>query len=284
MRNTVRIVTVVALTICGLVFSNEARAQFRTEAFQQSYNDDTAPSDSIDKLFTFKEFFDGISHKDTIRIGTMMGGSTVFIGCSQMYNKQYWKLPIVYGGIGAGIAGGIINRKKGEIVRSNLCFLGAGLVYWATLLDGVISYKTDVYPLPGKATTYSILVPGLGQAYNHEYWKIPIYDGLILTGGYFIGYFNSEYTRYRNLYIEGTKNDALYYRNKFRRYRDYAIVATAAVYLLQIIDANVFSYMHDFNVSDDISLSVSPAVIPTSNQYAFTGNGAAYGLGLNIRF
>lgn len=280
----VRIAILGLILFCGLSFCNEAGAQFRDEAFSQSYNDDKAPSDSIDRLFTLKEFFDGVSHKDTIRIGTMMGGSTVFIGCSQMYNRQYWKLPIVYGGIGAGIAGGIILNKKGNTNASKWCFIGAGLVYWGTLLDGVISYKTDRYPLPGKATTYSILVPGLGQAYNKEYWKIPIYDGLLLTGGYFIGYFNTEYQRYRSIYIEDTDTNSLYFRDKYRRYRDYAIVSTAAVYLLQIIDANVFSYMHDFNVSDDITMSVSPAVIPTGNQYAFSGNGTAFGLGLNFTF
>ena len=52
----------------------------------------------------------------------------------------------------------------------------------------------------------------------------------------------------------------------------------AAVYLLQVIDANVFAYMHDFEVSDDISMGVSPTVISPYNEYAMN-TPAAYGSG-----
>ena len=39
------------------------------------------------------------------------------------------------------------------------------------------------------------------------------------------------------------------------------MVATVLVYALNIIDANVFAYMKDFNVSDDLSLNVNPVLI-----------------------
>ena len=42
----------------------------------------------------------------------------------------------------------------------------------------------------------------------------------------------------------------------------------AIAYVLQIIDANVFAYMQDFEVNDDISMRLSPTVLPTSAQYA----------------
>jgi len=29
-------------------------------------------------------------------------------------------------------------------------------------------------PNPKKAGLYSAIVPGLGQAYNHQYWKVPV--------------------------------------------------------------------------------------------------------------
>ena len=61
---------------------------------------------------------------------------------------------------------------------------------------------------------------------------------------------------------------AKWYRDVYRRYRDYSIVATAAVYLLQVIDANVFAYMHDFEVTDDITMNIEPAVISPYNAYA----------------
>ena len=67
-------------------------------------------------------------------------------------------------------------------------------------------------------------------------------------------------------------------------------MATALVYLLQVIDANVFAYMHDFEVSDDISMSVEPAVISPYNAYAihttspYPGSTNAVGMRIGIRF
>jgi hypothetical protein len=70
----------------------------------------------------------------------------------------------------------------------------------------------------------------------------------------------------------------------YRRYRDYSIVATALLYVLQVMDANVFAYMHDFEVTDDISMSVEPAVIPPNNAYAINTapSGATNSLGLRV--
>jgi ribosomal protein L21E len=67
-------------------------------------------------------------------------------------------------------------------------------------------------------------------------------------------------------------------------------VATALVYLLQVIDANVFAYMHDFEVSDDITMNVEPAVISPYNDYAFHASPStvsgqnALGMRIGIRF
>ena len=59
------------------------------------------------------------------------------------------------------------------------------------------------------------------------------------------------------------------------------MVALVGSYLLQVIDANVFSYMQDFEVNDDLSMRVGPAVIPQNNEYALLGNSA---LGLKVGF
>ena len=73
---------------------------------------------------------------------------------------------------------------------------------------------------------------------------------------------------------------AKWYRDVYRRYRDYAIVATAAFYLLQVLDANVFAYMHDFEVTDDISMNLEPAIIPPAN----ASGQNAFGLRLGFTF
>jgi len=270
-------------------FSQNASAQFKEEAFTQQYNDDAdTTSAASDTLFSFREFFGGAFHKRDARIGVMFGGSTVFIGAQQMYNRQYWKIPISYAGIGAGVGMGLHYRNKWKADEtnteykkmSNWYFAGAGFVYWATLMDGVFNYKRSIPNQAGKATIYSILLPGLGQIYNGEAWKIPIYYGLMLGSVHFYLTNNKNYARYKWIHNQATTEDsgydgpinastALYYRDVFRRYRDYSIVCIIGSYLLQVIDANVFSYMHDFELSDDIAMEVTPTVISGDLQYAF---------------
>ncbi len=283
------------VTLLFVLCAAGASAQFRSEAFQQSYNDDKATSkDSTDVLFSFKDYFAGLSHKNEIKIGTMFAGSLLCIGGEQIYNRQYWKLPIVYSAILAPLGTGIYLNTQGRHEGAKYCFIGAGLGYWATLMDGVASYKSDTYPLPGKATLYSLLLPGLGQAYNGEYWKIPIYIGGMGAAYYFYNTNNINYQRYRRIYKEASNKDvpytgpitseqALYYRDVFRRYRDYSVLAIALVYLLQVIDANVFSYMHDFEIVDDMAFEVKPAVIMPDTQLAFNP-APAFGVSVGFRF
>ena len=265
------------------------RAQFKQEAFKQSYTDpsDTTATDSTQVMFSFKEYFGGLKHTRDARIGVVVGGSSVFIGGAQIYNRQYWKLPVIYGAIGAGVGGGLVYRRKwqqegSEDFRrmSNWFFAGAGLAYWGALMDGTVNYRKDIPVQAGKATLYSLLLPGLGQAYNGEYWKIPIYYGCLLGSVHFYSVNRKNYLRYKWIYDQATNPDiqydgpvqestAKYYRDVYRRYRDYSILAIAGFYLLQVIDANIFSYMRDFDLSDDIELSLSPAVITDTPAYSY---------------
>ena len=247
-------------------------------------------------LFSFREYFGALGHKNTMKIGTMFAGSAVFIGGNQIYNRQYWKLPLVYGTIGGSLGAGIYLNSQGNHDAAKWCFVGAGVAYWATMMDGVVNYKPSDYPHAGKATLYSLLVPGLGQIYNREYWKVPIYLGLMGFGVHYYLDCAKNFERFRSIYLEATDPDvqytgpitaqqALYYRNLYRRYRDYALLAVAAVYLLQIIDANVFSYMHNFEVTDDLSMDMSPTVImPEGRQFAFNASPGTPAIGLRIGF
>jgi len=308
--------------VCVAGFSVCANAQFKEQAFTQNYNEpnDTTAADTADVMFSFKQFFRGIAHKQTIKIGTMFAGSTIFVGSEQIYNKQYWKLPLVYGGLGATVGLGIhyhnmyndskraydadyaINGTKTTLSIDNdskkmsqYLFAGAAAIYWATLMDGVINYDKGIYPQPGKATLYSVLLPGLGQVYNHEYWKIPIYWGGLIGSYHYYSVNNKNYRRYKRIYNEATSNTsysgpvssetALYYRNVFRRYRDYSIVCIAGFYLLQAIDANVFAYMHDFDVGNDLTLEIEPTLTPPGNAFAFSPNASgSVGFSIELRF
>jgi len=290
-----RLLCIIAFLLPVLAGSFSASAQFKEEAFNQSYNDDPdSPSDSTDVLFSFKELFGGIAHKNPLKPGTMLVGSVMMPGTGQIYNKDYWKLPIVYAGLAGGVAGGFYFKSQDNKKAANLCFAAAGLTYWGMMLDEIISYDAE-YPSAGKATIYSILVPGLGQIYNGEAWKLPIYWGGLLGAVHFYTLNRTNYQRFRRIYREATDTEtpytgpisgetALYYRNIYRRYRDYSVLAIAGFYLLQVIDANVFAYMHDFNIADDLAMSVKPAVILPDNSYAFAPGNSAFGLSVGFKF
>ena len=308
MHKVLKYIVVSILFFAG--FSLTSKAQFKEDAFSQTYNDQadtTGRADTTDKLFSFKEFFGGLSHKNSLKIGTMFAGSVIMPGTAQIYNEQYWKLPIVYGGIGAlaGTGGYYLHqyKKSGntDLQAKNTgtwLMVGAGLVYWGSLMDGVASYKSVKEPNPGRAALYSALLPGLGQVYNGEYFKVPIYWGCLLGATHFLMNNNTNYKRYKRIHNEATTDPnysqaisaetAKWYRDEYRRYRDYSIVATALFYFLQVIDANVFAYMHDFEVTDDITMNFEPTVIAPDNVYAMhtsTHLGQnAVGLRLGIRF
>ncbi len=311
-----RFITYLLICIVGLLCSaGVSHAQFREDIYSQDPNIKQSAASSADtsKVFSFKEYFGGLAHKNTINIGNMFAGSVVLPGTAQIYNKDYWKLPFIYGGLGACAGTGAYYLNKysssqkaytqwetnklayeteyGKLYpyktpvidyqakkTGTMLMVGAGLIYWGTLLDGVVNYESETDPLPGRATIYSILLPGLGQIYNGELYKVPIYWGGLMISAHFLTTNHTNYIRFKNIHNEATTSDsysgpisgetAKWYRDVYRRYRDYSIVATALVYVLQVIDANVFAYMHDFEVTDDISMHFEPTIISPDNAYA----------------
>lgn len=274
--------------------------QFKRDAFTQNYADTTqkTPADTS-QLFNFKEFFGAMAHKRTASLKTLTMGSTVFIGGNQIYHKQYWKLPIIYGGIGAGIGSGIYFQNQYNAsgddkfkTWSTLSYVGAGLVWWGSLMDGAVNFERGKYPNPAKSTVYSILLPGLGQIYNGEAWKLPLYYGLMAGSVHFLVDNDVQYRRWKWIHNMATTEDdtverppqsgetAKYYRDVYRRYRDYSILAVVVSYLLQVIDANVFAYMQDFEVTDEIAFRMEPSLIPQTG-FAQT---PAVGMSIGLRF
>ena len=154
------------------------------------------------------------------------------------------------------------------------------------------SEKKAIYSNARKASIMSAVLPGLGQAYNKKYWKIPIvYAGL---GGF--GYMfltnNKQYNLYRtnvrayydedsttipsltNFSGDQLQTQKLYYR----KFRDFAVIGFSIVYLINIIDANVDAHLRSFDVSDDVSMHISP----WQNTYR-TSSGFKMAAGLSIK-
>lgn len=260
------------------------------------------------ETYTLKRYFSSLAHRDTMAIGWSFGGSVLLPGTAQIYNKDYWKLPIVYAGIGGMIGGGIYYnsqfKKTGsesDRLARNLFFIGAAAFYWGQMLDGAVCYRSYRDHLPGRATVYSILFPGLGQIYNREYWKLPIYYGGLAVAGYFWYYNDIQYRRFQKDYNAATTpggnyegsmstDNLQYYRDYYRRFRDYSIVATVLIYLLQVIDADVFATMSTFDVNQSLSMDIQPAVIEplncdfTTNYTSAMPTGSAIGVQMHFKF
>jgi hypothetical protein len=129
---------------------------------------------------------------------------------------------------------------------------------------------------PSKAAFYSAILPGLGQAYNKRYWKIPIVYGAIGTSLWFYRDNNKKYHQYRDAYkkrlagmpdeFDYLDNDRLIAAQRFyQRNRDLSLLITAAFYVLNIVDANVDAHLIQFNVSD--KLTVAPDVYQNEINY-----------------
>ena len=158
-----------------------------------------------------------------------------------------------------------------------------------TPIDTVIVSKDSLVKKkhsPRIATRRSLILPGWGQAYNKEYWKIPIvYAFLGTTAGIWI-YNNTWYKRTRFAYSlvvdtltaryneihpklinNGQPLDAealQFYRNSFRRDRDYSTLYFFLFWGLNVADATVFAHLKNFDVSNDLSLKARPTFNPST--------------------
>ncbi len=148
----------------------------------------------------------------------------------------------------------------------------------------------DINPLaPAKAAFYSAILPGLGQAYNKKYWKIPLVYGALGTTLYFFTSNNKKYHEFRDAYkdrLAGNPDPKYDYLDDsrliqaqrfYRRNRDLSMLLTVAFYALNIIDANVDAHLGQFNVNDN--LSVRPDLYPDERYRKPT-----VGLALNYKF
>jgi len=144
----------------------------------------------------------------------------------------------------------------------------------AQLKDSLTTGKSTehaIYSNARKAIVMSALLPGLGQVYNKKYWKVPLILGT-LGGITYWGINNNKQYKYysTNLRAENdidasTINTTNYssaqlitQKRYYRKYRDIAIMAGILVYLVNVIDANVDAHLKTFDVSDDLSLHISP--------------------------
>lgn len=136
---------------------------------------------------------------------------------------------------------------------------------------------------PDKAALYSAALPGLGQIYNKQYWKLPFVYGGFIIFGHIIKYNNDIYHAFRNAYIaetDGDPNTSNPFENfsssqslqlnaqTAKRNRDFTIIMTLAFYMIQIADAHISAHLIEFDLNEDLSMGVKPVMYQRSTYTA----------------
>lgn len=144
-------------------------------------------------------------------------------------------------------------------------------------------------PNPQRALWLALVLPGAGQIYNRKYWKLPIIYGGFIGCIYALTWNNMMYKDYSQAYLDIMDNDPTTdsynkflhlgveitesneqrykdlfksRKDKYRRWRDLSFFVMLGVYALSVIDAYVDAELSEFDISKDLSLKISPVVIP----------------------
>ena len=274
---------------------------------------------------------------DSMSLRNVCIASAIMPGFGQIYNKQYWKLPILYGTVGASLGLCLwsnskykplkaefdritdqsllrtpeLNSLQREMIKYNTmkqAFMISTIASYLYFIgDACVKYSTNEVSRINKATTLAMICPGAGQIFNQSYWRVPIVVGGFATTIYCIDWNNRGFQRFKKAYRLKADYDAnpdLYpdgsldefggrysatflknLRNSYRRNRDLCIILTAGLYILQIVDAHVDAHLRDYDISKDLSVSLSPVVGYSYNRMSpYSGGGTTLGMSLGLTF
>jgi len=191
----------------------------------------------------------------------------------------------------------IVKDTTGKIVASSKVKKGFMRGIWRDS-TGKRSFE------PRKAAIYSAILPGLGQAYNKKYWKVPL--AWTAVGIPIYTYFDNKrwynrskyalkvmsmdktdpaydealegvHSQLKEFVIAGNEPSILNFRNEVRKNMDYSILFTMLFWGLNVIDATVDAHLKGFNVNENLSMQVTPAIlspqtIGVSVVFKFTDN------------
>jgi hypothetical protein len=132
---------------------------------------------------------------------------------------------------------------------------------------------------PKKATNRSAILPGLGQAYNKQYWKIPLVYGILSAPVATYVYNNDLYAKTKFAYVariqeaNGDNSNVIKidpslknlsagslqsYRNIFRKNRDLSIMWFIIAWGVNVMDATVSGHLKEFDVSNNLVIQMAP--------------------------
>ena len=165
-------------------------------------------------------------------------------------------------------------------------------------------------PNAKRAMWLAIVLPGAGQIYNRKYWKLPFVYGGFVGCAYAMRWNNQMFRDYSQAYMDimdddpntqsynqflhlGATIDASNIerykeifrkrKDKFRRWRDMGTFVMIGIYAFSVIDAYVDASLSEFDISDDLSLRVEPAVL-NNGRYNTPLRSGALGLQCSLTF
>ncbi|UII26451.1 DUF5683 domain-containing protein [Fulvivirga maritima] len=143
--------------------------------------------------------------------------------------------------------------------------------------------------VPRKASLYAAVLPGAGQIYNKKYWKLPFVYGGFIALGYAVHYYDGLYqdqreelfrvlndSNYNSIY--GSETTIRSNIDNARRERDFYLIMTGVLYLLQIADAHIDAHLKEFDLNPQLKVSLEPSF--ENSQYF----GYNAGLSLKLKF
>lgn len=268
--------------------------------------------------------------KKIIRRATL--ASIAVPGLGQAFNKQIYKTPIYPGAMVFSISTGLGYRAKFEDYKerlalavgtdssaqntrnqlrkrqnnariiSNSAFVAAGFMYAANIIDAYVSAQIKERKKNGSYSNLispyrSAALPGLGQITNKQYWKVPVFWLLLSGTGVSAVYWNSKKRCHGQLYLNRIRynfedeelrdncvyntnvtfsnEDLLAFRDRYKRNFELSLIAMGLAYVLNIADALVYSHLNNFDIDDELDISILPVYRPT-------GFGNSY-FGLNLK-
>ncbi|MDR0431436.1 MAG: DUF5683 domain-containing protein [Tannerellaceae bacterium] len=147
-------------------------------------------------------------------------------GMGQIYNRKYWKLPIVYGGLMACMYAVTWNNK-------NYQDFGGG---YKAIIHDATAYKEALNAAEGGEIDFDFN-PDWTEFLSGEDPKTEVFN-------------------------TGRQNHFKSRKDYFRRYRDLSIIITVGVYAISLIDAYVDAQLFDFDISPDLSMRIEPVFSP----------------------
>ena len=159
--------------------------------------------------------------------------------------------------------------------------------------DSSLVVQAEPVHSPRGALLRAASVPGWGQWYNRQYFKIPVvYTALGGLAGLMI-YFNGEFKRADDAYQYAARlgeepnafaefedeyiafgsppaSSLRTFRDGQRRNRDLSFIGIVLVYGLSLLDAYVNAHLSTFDVGDDLSVHTQGLSAPLSIRVTFT--------------